>query len=75
MDTGTILAYAFEYLATIAGIFVLYLPVIILVVALLIAGGLLQLLILPFAALVKKLRRRPPADTDPSWLFDRRRHG
>ena len=73
MDTGTILAYAAGYLATMGGAFLLYLPVIILLVALLIAGGLLQLLLLPFIALFKKLRRRPEPDLDPSWLLDRGR--
>ncbi len=71
MDTGTILAFTFGYFATIAGIFVLYLPALILVVALLIAGGVLQLLLLPFVVLVRRLRRRPQAETDPSWLLDR----
>jgi uncharacterized membrane protein (Fun14 family) len=73
MDTGTILGFTAGYFAAIAGIFLLYVPDIILIVALLIAGGVLQLLLLPFALLVKRLRRRPQPDTDPSWLLDRGR--
>jgi len=73
MDTGTILGYTAGYIAAMGGVFLLYLPVIILLVALLIAGGMLQLLLLPFIALFKRLRRHPAADMDPSWLLDR--HG
>ncbi|MDQ0693169.1 hypothetical protein [Arthrobacter sp. W4I7] len=62
-----------RYFAAIAGIFLLYVPDIILIVALLIAGGVLQLLLLPFALLVKRLRRRSQPDTDASWLLDRSR--
>lgn len=75
MDTGTILGFTFGYLAAIAGIFILYSPIIILCIGVLIAGGLLQLLLLPFAALIRRLRRRPPPETDPSWLLDRSRQG
>ncbi|MEW1808424.1 hypothetical protein [Pseudarthrobacter sp. NPDC080039] len=71
MDTGTLLAYAAGYIAAGVGVFLLYLPDIILLVALLIAAGLLQLVLLPFVFLVRKLRRRPAADMDPSWLLDR----
>jgi hypothetical protein len=70
MDTGTILGYAAGYMAAMGGIFLLYLPVIVLLVALLIAGGLLELLFLPFIALFTKLRRRPQPDMDPSWLLE-----
>ncbi|MBT2566221.1 hypothetical protein J7I84_06850 [Arthrobacter sp. ISL-85] len=73
MDTGTILGYAAGYIAAMGGVFLLYLPVIILLVALLIAGGLLELLLLPFIALFKRLRRRPEPDLDPSWFLDRNR--
>ncbi|GAC1376185.1 MAG: hypothetical protein NVSMB43_16210 [Pseudarthrobacter sp.] len=73
MDAGTILGFIAGYFAAIAGIFLLYVPDIILIVALLIAGGVLQLLLLPFALLVKRLRRRPRPDMDPSWLLDRTR--
>ena len=73
MDTGTFLAYAAAYMATMGAVFLLYLPVIVLLVALLIAGGILQLLLLPFIALVKRIRRRPPSDLDPTWFLDRHR--
>jgi hypothetical protein len=75
MDTGTILGFTFGYLAAIAGIFLLYVPDIILFVALLIAGGLLQLFLLPFALLIRRTRRRPQPETDASWLLDRSRQG
>jgi hypothetical protein len=71
MDTGTILGLIVGYLATLTGIFLLYSPVIILFIALLIAGGILQLLLMPFVLLIRRLRRRTHADTDPSWLLDR----
>jgi len=70
MDAGTILGFTAEYLAAIAGIFFLYLPIIILIITLLIAGGVLQLLLMPFAMLIRKLRRRPPPDLDASWLLN-----
>lgn len=75
MDTGTILGLAAGYVAAMAGIFALYLPVILLIVVLLVAGGLLQLVLLPFIILVRKLRRRPPSDIDPAWLLDRSSQG
>jgi hypothetical protein len=71
MDTGTILSYTVGYLATVGGVFLLYLPDIILLVVLLIAAGLLQLLLLPFVFLVKRVRGRPVADMDASWLLER----
>jgi uncharacterized membrane protein (Fun14 family) len=71
MDAGTILGFSFGYVAAMAGIFLLYVPDIILVVFLLIAGGVLQLLVLPFALLLRRLRRRPEQDTDALWLLDR----
>ncbi|TQJ39688.1 hypothetical protein FBY33_1710 [Arthrobacter sp. SLBN-112] len=73
MDTGTILGYTFGYFAAAAGIFLLYLPDIILFLVLLVVAGVLQLLLLPFSILIRKLRRRPPADVDASWLLDRSR--
>ena len=73
MDTGTILGFTAGYVAAMGGIFLLYIPDIILIVALLIVGGLLQLLLLPFALLVRKLRRRTQPETDASWLLDRGR--
>jgi uncharacterized membrane protein (Fun14 family) len=71
MDAGTILGFSFGYVAAMAGIFLLYVPDIILVVFLLIAGGVLQLLVLPFALLLRRLRRRQEQDTDALWLLDR----
>ncbi|WP_104046163.1 hypothetical protein, partial [Arthrobacter sp. ZGTC412] len=54
----------------VAGVFLLYFPVVVLCVVLLIAGGVLQLLLLPFVILVRKLRRsRPKPDMDGSWLL------
>jgi uncharacterized membrane protein (Fun14 family) len=73
MDAGTILGFIFGYFAAMAGIFLLYVPDIILFVALLIAGGVLQLLLLPFALLIRRIRRQPQPDTDASWLLDRTR--
>lgn len=70
MDAGTILGFTAGYFAAVAGIFFLYLPVILMFIALLIAGGVLQLLLMPFALLIRKLRRRPPPDLDASWLLD-----
>ncbi|MFC9772535.1 MULTISPECIES: hypothetical protein [unclassified Pseudarthrobacter] len=73
MDPGTVLGFTFGYVAAVTGIFLLYLPVIALYVALLISAGVLHLLIMPLTILVRKLRRRPPPDTDPSWLLDQPR--
>ena len=73
MDTGTILAYVAGYISTMGVAFLLYLPVIILIVALLVAGGILHLLLLPFIALVRRIRQKPPPDQDPSWFLDRGR--
>jgi len=73
LDTGTVLGYTSGYFAANAGIFFLYSPAIILFLALLIAGGFPQLLLIPFVLLVIKLRLRPQADIDPSWLQNRSR--
>ena len=73
MDTGTILGYLAGYVAAMGGVVLLYLPVIVLLVALLIAGGVLQVLLLPFIALFKRLRRRPETDLDLPWFLDRGR--
>jgi uncharacterized membrane protein (Fun14 family) len=70
MDAGTILGFTLGYVAAVAGVFLLYLPVIALFVALLITAGILHLLLMPLVVLVRKLRRRPPPDMDPSWLLD-----
>ncbi|MET3206287.1 UNVERIFIED_ORG: hypothetical protein ABIB21_003106 [Arthrobacter sp. UYEF13] len=70
MDAGTIFGYILGYFATIGAVFLLYLPVLIMFLALLIAGGVLQLLLLPFVILVHKLRRsRPEPDTNGRWIF------
>ena len=71
MDTGTIFGFIAGYFAAIAGVFLLYLPDILLLVALLLAGGMLQLL--PFAILVRRLRHRPEAQVDSAWLLERHR--
>ncbi|MDQ0029950.1 hypothetical protein [Arthrobacter bambusae] len=71
MDTSTIFGFILGYLASMAGVFLLYLPDLVLLVALLIAAGVLQLILLPFILLVRTLRRRQDADTDSSWLLDR----
>ncbi len=71
MDTGIILGYSAGYVATLAAVFLLYLPHIILAMCLLIAAGLLQLLLLPFALLVRRLRRNTPArETDNERILD-----
>jgi uncharacterized membrane protein (Fun14 family) len=71
MDTGTILGFIFGYFATGAGVFLLYLPVLLLFVALLVAAGVLQLLLLPFVILIRKLRRSSQEpDMDASWLLN-----
>lgn len=71
MDAGTILGFTLAYVATLAGVFLLYSPIIVLVVALLLAGGLLQLLLLPLAILIRKVKRTEPQSTmDGSWLLE-----
>ena len=69
MDAGTVLGFAVAYLATLAGVFLLYSPVLVLVVALLISAGLLRLLLLPFTLLLRKIRRRAPAQEPGDWWF------
>ncbi len=71
MDTRTTLGFIAGYFAAIAGVFLLYLPDILLLVALLLAGGMLQLL--PFAILVRRLRHLPEAQVDSAWLLERHR--
>lgn len=69
MDAGTVLGFAMAYLATVAGVFLLYSPVLVLVVALLVSAGLLRLVLLPFTLLLRKIRRTAPAqETDDSWF-------
>ncbi len=70
MDTGTILGFIFGYFATVAGVFLLYLPIVILIVVLLLAAGVLQLLLLPFIVLIRRVRRsKPQPDIDGAWLL------
>lgn len=57
------------YVAAAFGVFLLYSPVLILVVWLLLAAGLLQLLAWPFIVMVRKLRRKPEPPQDGSWLL------
>jgi uncharacterized membrane protein (Fun14 family) len=72
MDAGTILGFIAGYLATLAGVFLLYLPVIALFVALLVAAGVLQLLLLPLIILVRRMRHRTSdQNTDGSWILGR----
>lgn len=72
MDAGTILGLSVGYLAALGGVFLLYLPDLVLAVALLIAAGVLRLLSLPFALLFRKLRRAGPRqDPDSSWVLNR----
>lgn len=73
MDTRTTLGFIAGYFAAIAGVFLLYLPDILLLVALLLADGMLQLLLLPFAILVRRLRHLPEAQVDSAWLLERHR--
>jgi hypothetical protein len=70
MDAGTISGFIMAYVATLAAVFLLYSPIIVLTVALLLAGGVLQLLLLPLAILIRKLKRSEPESTmDGSWLL------
>jgi hypothetical protein len=69
MDPAAVLALAGGYVAAAVGVFLLYSPVIALVVGLLLVGGLLQLLAWPFLTLIRKLRRKPEPPQDSSWLL------
>lgn len=72
MNAETIFGFSIGYLAALIGIFLIYLPYIILLVLLLIGAGVLQLLLLPFALVVRKLRRaRPRPSQDSAWILDR----
>jgi hypothetical protein len=72
LNAETIFGFSIGYLVALVGIFILCLPYLILLVALLIAAGILQLLLLPFALLVRKLRRTGPRPTtDNSWILNR----
>ncbi|WP_411373448.1 hypothetical protein ACLH0K_09825 [Arthrobacter sp. MPF02] len=69
MDTGALLALAGGYIAAGIGVFLLYSPVLVLIVGLLLAAGMLQLLAWPFIVLVRKIRRKPEPPQDGSWLL------
>ncbi len=72
MDTGVVLSLAGGYIAAAIGVFLLYSPVLVLVVALLLTAGVVQLLAWPFIVLIRKLRRRrhpEPPPSDGSWLL------
>jgi hypothetical protein len=70
LNAETIFGFSLGYLAVLVGIFLIYLPYFILFVLLLIASGILYLLLLPFALLVRKLRRtRPRPAQDNSWIL------
>lgn len=73
MDTGTLLGYVFGYFAAVAGVFLLYSPVLLLAVALLVAVGVLKLLVLPVTLLVRLARRpRRGQDADAGWVLNPR---
>ncbi|TPV47652.1 hypothetical protein FJ661_20450 [Pseudarthrobacter phenanthrenivorans] len=70
MNAETIFGFSLGYLAVLVGMFFLYLPYLILFVLLLLAAGILQLLLLPFALLIRKLRRtRQRPAQDSSWIL------
>jgi hypothetical protein len=69
LDASAVLALIGGYIAAAVGVFVLYAPVIVLIIGLLLAAGLLQLLAWPFIVLVRKLRRKPEPPQDNSWLL------
>lgn len=69
MDPGAVLALIAGYIAAGVGVFLLYSPVLVLVVGLLLTAGLLQLLAWPFVILIRKLRHKPKPPQDGSWLL------
>ena len=69
MDAGTVLGLIGGYVATAVGVFLLYSPIVVLVVCLLMTAGILQLLAWPFAAILRRLRRKPEPPQDGSWLL------
>lgn len=72
MSAETIFGFSIGYFAVLVGIFIIYLPYLILFVLLLIAAGILQLLLLPFALLIRKLRQTRPRPTqDSAWILNR----
>lgn len=72
MDAATLLGFIVGYIAATAGVFLLYSPVIALFVALLLAAGVLQLLLLPFIIVIRKMRRpQPEQHSDGGWILRR----
>ncbi len=69
MDAGAVLGLIGGYIATAVGVFLLYSPVLVLVLCLLLSAGVIQLLAWPFVALFRKLRRKPEPPSDGSWLL------
>jgi hypothetical protein len=69
VDPGAVLALIAGYIAAGVGVFLLYSPVLFLLVGLLLTAGLLQLLAWPFLVLIRKLRHKPKPPQDGSWLF------
>ncbi|MDQ0923191.1 hypothetical protein QF038_001699 [Pseudarthrobacter sp. W1I19] len=69
LDASAVLALLGGYIATAVGVFLLYSPVIVLIISLLLTAGLLQLLAWPFIVLIRKLRRKPKHPDDSSWLL------
>jgi hypothetical protein len=69
VDPGAVLALIAGYIAAGVGVFLLYSPVLVLVVGLLLTAGLLQLLAWPFLVLIRKLRHKPKPPQDESWLL------
>jgi uncharacterized RDD family membrane protein YckC len=69
MDPGVVLALVGGYIAAAIGVFLLYSPVLFLVVGLLLTAGLLQLLAWPFIVLIRKLRHKHEPPQDTSWLL------
>jgi hypothetical protein len=69
VDPGAVLALMAGYIAAGVGVFLLYSPVLVLVVGLLLTAGLLQLLAWPFVVLIRNLRHKPKPPQDGSWLL------
>ena len=70
MDPGAVPALIAGYIAAGVGVFLLYSPVLALVVSLLLTAGLLQLLAWPFVILIRRLRHKTkPPPQDGSWLL------
>jgi hypothetical protein len=57
MDEATIVGYLAGYLATVLGVFLYFLPGLLLFIALVVTVGLLRLLVQPFLFLIHRLHR------------------